>query len=211
MMELINDSFSKKSSLSNCEDLIDEADYCQNKISLSEIYDNCGNDTSNFDVNNTFESQSFIQDTMTCSSLKDNILLNSIIYGMMYCPNCKIPCSIIFNDNFNISFECDCLFIKNIPIKEFINDYIKKVNFKNKEYSMHCKFHSEQTKFIKYCINCRYDLCEKCLNDKFFLLSNKIISNKKHDNHSFINYEKITKKFENIVKLMEKYEKEFIL
>ena len=206
MMELINDSFSKKSSLSNCEDLIDEADYCQNKISLSEIYDNCGNDTSNFDVNNTLESQSFIQDTMTCSSLKDNILLNSIIYGMMYCPNCKIPCSIIFNDNFNISFECDCLFIKNIPIKEFINDYIKKVNFKNKEYSMHCKFHFEQTKFIKYCINCRYDLCEKCLNDKFFLLSNKIISNKKHDNHSFINYEKITKKFENIVKLMEKYE-----
>ena len=84
MMELINDSFSKKSSLSNCEDLIDEADYCQNKISLSEIYDNCGNDTSNFDVNNTLESQSFIQDTMTCSSLKDNILLNSIIYGMMY-------------------------------------------------------------------------------------------------------------------------------
>ena len=165
-MIYFNDSFSKKSSFSNCEDLIDEADYCQNKISLSEMYDNCGNDTSNFDVNNTLESQSFVRDTMTCSSLKDNILLNSIIYGMMYCPNCKIPCSIIFNDNFNISFECDCLFIKNIPIKEFINDYIKKVNFKNKEYSMHCKFHFEQTKFIKYCINCRYDLCEKCLNDK---------------------------------------------
>lgn len=210
-MIYFNNSFCKESSSLDCEDLIDEAEYYQNKISLSEIYDNCGNDISNFDANNTLESITFIQDTISCSSLKDNILLNSIIYGMMYCPKCKIPCSIIFNDNFNISFECECSLIKNISIKEFIHDYIskEKSNYKKEKYLIHCKFHPKQTKFIKYCTVCQIDLCIECMEEKYLIKSKKIISNKKHDNHTLINYDEIIDKFNIIDKLIEEYEHRF--
>ena len=89
---------------------------------------------------------------------------------MMYCRECKIPCSIIFNDNFTISFECGCSLIKYISIKEFINDYInkEKSNIKKEKYLMHCKYHFKQTEFIKYCIDCESDLCIDCLDDKYF-------------------------------------------
>ena len=101
LLDNLSSNYSNKnSSFSNCKELIEDAEYYENKSSKSNIYDINDNDLSSI-KNDTSESQSFIQGTLS-SSLKDNILLNSIIYGMIYCPKCKIPCSIIFNDNFNI-------------------------------------------------------------------------------------------------------------
>ena len=174
--------------------------------SLSKFYDNCYSDEFHNFESISSESHSIIQGTIS-SSLEDIILLKSNIFGKMYCPKCMIPCSIIFNDNFSISFECGCSFIKYISIKEFINDYIKKEYFKNQKYTMHCQYHFEQTAFIKYCIDCEHDLCEKCMDVKYILQSNnKTTANKKHDNHSFINYDGIMEKFEIVNKLIEKYE-----
>ena len=207
LLDNLSSNYSNKnSSFSNCKELIEDAEYYENKSSKSNIYDINDNYLSSI-KNDTSESQSFIQGTLS-SSLKDNILLNSIIYGMIYCPKCKIPCSIIFNDNFNISFECKCSFIENISIKEFINDYISKEKnkYKKEKYLMYCNFHPKQTKFIKYCNVCKYDLCIECMEDKYLIQSKKIISNKKHDNHTFLNYDGIMKKFDIIDKLIEKYE-----
>ena len=204
---LSNNSSNKNSSISNCKDLFNDAEYSENKSSISKFYENCDDALSSI-KNDTSESKSLIQGTIS-SSLKDNILLNSIFYGMMYCRECKIPCSIIFNDNFTISFECGCSLIKYISIKEFINDYInkEKSNIKKEKYLMHCKYHFKQTEFIKYCIDCESDLCIDCLDDKYTLLSKKIISNKKHDNHTFISFDGVTEKFDEIEKLIEKFEK----
>ena len=49
-------------------------------------------------------------------------------------------------------------------------------------------------------------ICEKCINDKYCIKSNKTISNKKHDNHNFINYNEIKEKFDLIDELIQKYE-----
>ena len=203
---LRDNSSNNFSFLSNCKELISEAGNSKNNSSLSKLYDYYDSDNSSFKINSS-ETKSIIKGTIS-SSLKDNILLNSIIYGMMYCPKCMIPCSIIFNDNFSISFECECSFIKNISIKEFINDYINKgkQNIIKEKYQMHCKRHLEQTKFIKYCIDCETDLCIKCLDDKYLLLTKKIVSDKKHDNHTFIYFEGIEKKFNYIDNLIQKYE-----
>ena len=166
---LSNNSSNKNSSISNCIDLFNDAEYSENNSSISKLFKNCNDDALSSIKNDTSESKSLIQGTIS-SSLKDNILLNSIIYGMMYCRECKIPCSIIFNDNFTISFECGCSLIKYISIKEFINDYInkEKSNIKKEKYLMHCKYHFKQTEFIKYCIDCESDLCSDCFNDKYF-------------------------------------------
>ena len=55
------------------------------------------------------------------------------------------------------------------------------------------------------CVNMIYVL-NVCMEDKYLIQSKKIISNKKHDNHTFLNYDGIMKKFDIIDKLIEKYE-----
>ena len=110
MENLINNlrdnSSSNFSFLSDCKELISEAGNSKNNSSLSKLYDYYDSDNSSFKINSS-ETKSIIKGIIysISSSLKDNILLNSIIYGMMYCPKCMIPCSIIFNDNFSISFD----------------------------------------------------------------------------------------------------------
>ena len=187
-----------------------DIEHNENKTSSSKIFDNCGKDElQDFEyLSSESESGSFFQGTISSTSLKDNELLKSFIYGILHCTKCMIPCSIIFNDNFTISFECGCSFIKYISIKEFMNDYIKKGYYQKEEYSLHCMFHFEQKIFIKYCIDCEHDICEECMNMEYPLQSNnKTTSKKKHDNHTFINYDQIKEKFNIINELIQKYER----
>jgi hypothetical protein len=43
---LLGNSSNKNSSFSNCKELIEQADYCENKSSISNIYDINDNDLS---------------------------------------------------------------------------------------------------------------------------------------------------------------------
>ena len=174
MNNFSSSSSNKGFSTLNFEDLFyyyDETEQFQNKsLNSKELYDNSDNGLSNI-KNDTTESKLYIQGVSY--SIENYELLKTIIYEMIYCKICKNPFIIIFNDNLRISFECECSLIQNISIEEFIRECIRKEIFysKNGKYLMHCKFHNVQTKFVKYCIICEYDICEKCINDKYFFIN----------------------------------------
>ena len=161
-------------------------------------------------INRDLSSKTSNYETLS-SSMENNILINSIIYGKNYCKKCKIPCSIIFMDNLDLSFDCDCSLIQNISLKEFMHDYLHngKNEISSDKYLLKCKHHPNETetKFLFYCLDCKFDLCEKCMTDESPLYSKNGNKNKLHTNHSKIELDTITNKFKNIENLIEKYEK----
>ena len=198
--------------LSNQNTSVSETNY------LSELYQDFDKRSlnSNFYENNkdnlskietlSIESSTLINGSIS-SSMEDNLILKSILYGKIYCQICQIPCAIIFNDSLDLSFECGCSLNKHITTKDFLTNYLH--NGKNelsiKEYSLHCPIHYNQTKFKMYCKDCEYDLCIECMKDDSPNYSNAG-TNKKHINHDLINLNKVQKKFENINNLISKYE-----
>ena len=57
---LSNNSSNKNSSISNCKDLFNDAEYSENNSSISKIYKNCNDDALSSIKNDTFESKSLI-------------------------------------------------------------------------------------------------------------------------------------------------------
>ena len=207
---LSSDSNNNNNYSSNFEELYEDVENTGSKSISSNFYEN--STVSSFKSEEMGSSTSIIQGT-TSNTLENNILLKIIIFGNIYCSKCMKPCLIIFNNNFTISFDCECSFIKNFSVKEFINDYLHKGKneLSENEYTLHCKFHYNQTKFIKYCSVCGYDLCEECMNDKYLLNSQsetgKIVTNKKHENHTLINLDDVIKKFKDVEELINSIEK----
>ena len=175
------------------------------KSSCSYIYENNKDNLSNIE-NLSVNSNSIFKGTVS-SSMEDNILLKSIIYGKIYCTKCQMPCAIIFNDNLDLSFDCGCSLKKHISINDFLKDYLHKGKngFSFNDQMLHCQIHPKETNLICYCADCEYDLCKECLKDNSPNYSNTE-TYKKHINHELINLNKIQKKFENINNLISKYE-----
>ena len=93
---------------------------------------------------------------------------------------------------------------------ETYNEFEFKENKKNPNYIYikeedlcKCIRHNKK-EFLIYCIDCKFDLCNECLNMKSDLYSNTFIENKKHENHTKIPLEKIKDKFDEIDKLLKK-------
>ena len=100
------------------------------------------------------------------------------------------------NDNLsNETYET----YNDLEEKERIENYI---DIKEEDLCK-CIIHNKK-EFIKYCFDCRSDLCFECLNMESDLYSNTIIKNKKHENHTKISLEEIKDKFHEIDLLMEK-------
>ena len=207
---LSSDSNNNNNQSTNFEDLYEDTENRGSKSISSDFYESSPDNIS-FKSEEMGASTSIIQGTIS-NTLENNIILKIIIFGNIYCSKCMIPCLIIFNKNFNISFDCECSFIKNVSVKEFINDYLHKGKneLSQNEYTLHCKFHYNQTKFIKYCCVCGYDLCEECMNDKYLLNSQnetgKVVTNKKHENHTLINLDDVIEKFKDIDELINSIE-----
>ena len=175
------------------------------KSSCSYIYENNKDNLSSIE-NLSVNSNSNFKGTIS-SSLEDNFLLKSIIYGKIYCTNCQMPCAIIFNDNLDLSFDCGCSLKKHFSINDFLKDYLHngKTGLSFADQMLHCQIHPKETNLICYCVDCEYDLCKECLKDNSPNYSNTE-TYKKHINHELINLNKIQKKFENINNLISKYE-----
>ena len=208
--EKFNESFSNKndSHLSVFDNpvinLMDD-----NKSSKSDIYDKCKETLS---IENLSSDSNSVYNGTFSSLMEDNVLINSIIYGTIYCEKCNMPMSIIFNASLDLTFDCGCSLTKYFSIKEFINKYLYrgKIEKINNNYLLHCKIHYQQTKFISYCQDCEYDLCIECLKDNSPSFLNAT-TNKKHINHTLINLNKIKDKFNNIEKLIKFYEQKMDL
>ena len=66
-----------------------------------------------------------------------------------------------------------------------------------------CIIHSKK-EFLFYCIDCKFDLCDECLNMKSDVYTNTSIENKKHENHTKISLVKRKNLFDEIDKLIDK-------
>jgi len=99
------------------------------------------------------------------------------------CSNCKENFSLKIHNFKYMTVECGCKLIKNCTLNEFITKYCSSelINYG-------CKIHYEENKpknFIKYCKDCKVDLCEDCLNSKG-LYNNDTGKHKAHEVHDLI-------------------------
>ena len=99
------------------------------------------------------------------------------------CSNCKENFSLKIHNFKYMTVECGCKLIKNCTLNEFITKYCSSelINYG-------CKIHYEENKpknFIKYCKDCKVDLCQDCLNSKG-LYNNDTGKHKAHEVHDLI-------------------------
>ena len=127
----------------------------------------------------------------------------------------KLPTELIFlapiyilcgicNENFIINFinfnyitaECRCKLIKNCTLVNFI----KKHSVPNGN-TFGCKFHNYK-KYIYYCKDCKFNLCEDCLKTKS-KYNNKTGKHTKHETHTKIKLSKNRKTIKFISKALK--------
>ena len=99
------------------------------------------------------------------------------------CSNCKENFSLKIHNFKYMTVECGCKLIKNCTLNEFITKYCSSelINYG-------CKIHYEENKpknFIKYCKDCKVDLCEDWLNS-IGLYNNDTGKHKAHEVHDLI-------------------------
>ena len=168
----------------------------------------------NFYGNSCSEISSKKSDNISTSSKLEEDL--PLIKDLIFCNHCKKPYYIIFTDNLDLSFDCDCSLLKNLTIEEYKNEYIKfnkenlyqksKYNSLDKDknkYLLHCKIHPKEHQLEYYCTDCKYDLCKECLQEYCRLDSDKNKIFKLHENHTKIKLDDIIPKIENIKNSIE--------
>ena len=99
------------------------------------------------------------------------------------CANRKENFSLKLHDFKYMTVECGCKLIKNCTLNEFIVKY-----YSSELINYGCKIHNEERKpknYIKYCKDCKVDLCEDCLNS-IGLYNNDTGKHKAHELHNLI-------------------------
>ena len=113
-----------------------------------------------------------------------------------FCETCKGYYTIKIQDLNHIIAECRCKYIYNCTPSYFIQNYLYTGN-EEKAISF-CKSHFGHS-IIKYCWDCKKNLCEECL--KVLSIHNNVSGiHKKHETHTLIDLKKDVKKYEEEVK-----------
>ena len=147
------------------------------------------------------------------STSNDN---NSVISGYSSSSEYIIPIYILCstcNEYFDIKslnmeymdIECGCKYIKNYSLNEFEKekDYNDGWFCNNKNFG--CKLHSENNsieKFVKYCDDCKKDLCQKCL-EEIAIHNNPTGKHTTHETHDLIDLLDVDKDIAEVRKLIE--------
>ena len=184
------------------------SDFYEGNISGNDgvdMYYNCDDKIKDFLPSQQSES-SLLCGSVSNSQIHQDFIKNNF-FGVNFCKKCNIPCAVDFMNNFKIKFECACTYIVCFDILEFIVEYLNKNQAQSKDFRICCAYHKEETEFIKYCNDCGYDLCKKCLDKNSELYSNTSKVNKAHENHTLIDLNKIIEKFPKLEKQMDNYEK----
>jgi len=111
------------------------------------------------------------------------------------CNNCHYSCKFSININNNlIHVKCNCRKLDNLRTHDFIEYYI---NYEKRIVNRYlcCQDHKYQ-KYIKYCSDCKVNLCEKCLSESNY-----------HENHSKENILDINDKIKEIKQLIKEVRK----
>lgn len=110
------------------------------------------------------------------------------------CNHCHSSAKIKLLFNNLIHVKCNCRKLGNLRINDFIDNYI---NHEKKEINDYlcCKEHKSQ-KYISYCLDCKLNLCEKCLT-----------TSKYHENHLLENILNVESHLNEIKELIKKNRK----
>ena len=82
---------------SNLDELIDNSQNYDSTALNSNLYENCKENILSWN-SSSIESKSISIIQGSIASLKDNILMKSVIFGKIYCKKCMVPVSIAFMD-----------------------------------------------------------------------------------------------------------------
>ena len=107
------------------------------------------------------------------------------------CRKCSFTPEINFINNNLIDISCKCEIKRNYCVQNFKREYI--INKKEEKIYTLCKQHN--LKFVKYCQDCKIDICSECLNINH------------HYPHTFNNYLLYKNKINAIKKVIDDYEK----
>ena len=199
------------------EELISKTNFPPNsKIdSLSQNLLKASNSEKNYHSQDSKKESNSEEDPQSKYS-KNEQNSDKVDKNLIFCLTNKEPYCIIFLDNLNLFFECDCTFLNNTTTAEHKNEIEKKrlleenqkrtKDERDDKYKFYCKKHPNRTKFEYYCTDCKYDLCEDCLKEDSKLYSNTKKTYKTHENHTLIKLDKIIPEFQTIDETIVKYD-----
>ena len=179
------------------EQIMNEYEGDKSNLLAKSIEKRVEEEKDNFNINSLNESGSFIP---KCSEFT-NLTFFVPLYIM--CSSCKQYFNIKSLNLEYIDIECKCRYIKNCPINEFKKRQDDGFIFDTE--NIRCKLHSKNNcfkKFIKYCKDCKKDLCETCLEESA-LYNNDSGTHKIHETHDLINLNDIKKVIEETRALAE--------
>ena len=146
-------------------------------------------DMEGFNINNTL-NQSISFETENDSSFMDSSYILPIY---ILCPSCDEYFDIKSINLQYINIECRCRCINNCPLTEFKkkqdNDHFF---YTQDKLQFGCKLHSNQ-KYIKYCKDCKQDLCKICLEESA-KYNNDSGKHTPHETHELVDLLNIDKK-----------------
>ena len=179
------------------EQIMNEYEGDKSNLLAKSIEKRVEEEKDNFNINSLNESGSFIP---KCSEFT-NLTFFLPLYIM--CSSCKQYFNIKSLNLEYIDIECKCRYIKNCPINEFKKKQDDGFFFDTE--NICCKLHSKNNRskeFIKYCKDCKKDLCETCLEESA-LYNNDSGTHKIHETHDLINLNDIKKVIEETRALAE--------
>ena len=175
-------------SISNKSQLYEESINNNNITIYKDIYKNFYGESSN--KISSSNNDSFIKKDSNSSK------------QITFCKNCNTSYEIDYKILVFLSMECDCCKIDGCTLKEILENYIIK-NENQIEKSCICSIHNEE--YIKYCEDCKKNLCKKCL-EELKQENNKNL--KKHETHTKLDLKDInikeSKKIKNLIKKIKK-------
>ena len=192
---------------------MDEETKNLNELSSNQsIVINYSNDEQNINFNDSNLNSSDIYENAAVSNIgsynanTDIFSKTDILnFGIIFCKECSNFFAIKILNSLDLVLKCECTKLKNVSILDYNEEY-QKIKNKPETYTLSCLKHHDKNihKFIYYCTDCKFDLCEECNIEESDTYSNTEISNKKHENHTKIKLDEIISKFEDFEKLIIK-------
>ena len=186
----------ENSSLSGAERMFGEYDNDKSNMLAKSIEERAQEDIVSFDENSINENQ---QAKSICSLFSE---ISYLVPIYILCSSCNEYFDIISLNMEYIDIECKCRFLKNCPINEFEKKQNNNFFFDNDKFG--CKLHFENNSnehFVKYCLDCKKDLCKQCLKEiaKFNNDKGQHTTHEVHDLIDLLNIDKDIEETKNLI------------
>ena len=184
----------------------------ENENNQYEIYEN--NENNNNDDKKDFypqlEENSLVNNNTSNSNntKKSEYEVDELFKkpNYIFCPDCKKNYFIRLQSFKYMQIECNCRFVRNCKVLQFIEKYSSKDLSK-----IGCQIHkknNEIKKYVKYCKDCKENLCEECLKE-IAEYNNDTGKQTTHETHNLIDLLNMKTKIEKVEKQLESFGRNF--